>query len=598
VCSWRQNRLVEAILIKPMQTRTGAQVLNLIVTSELQEDRVIPLRALQVTVGRSGACDVTLSDRKVSARHFEVVRAGQHFILRDLDSTNGTFVNGRRVSEAMLRIGDEITAGLTQILFTNQGRFEKTARLVIGESEDDSGFVVHVPLEDVEKRFLGSLQCTGSPDLTQRLNMIYRLGSTLNNILEVDELFDRVMDLVIEAVPCDRAYAFLYQEGRLFPKVVRRREGIEAGEGLAVSGTMLAQVLRAGEAVFTRDASADERFRGGDSIHRFSIRSALAVPMMVKDSVLGVIYLDRVTALRSFQQDDLQILAMICNHAASNLANARLFQELRVTNEQLRKAKSEILHWNIELEAKVEERTCELASQAERIAKLSEQKDELLGMVAHDLRSPLTSICGYLEVIDQQLACGERPERARADLGVTREIVHEMADLLNDLLDVARIESGRVRIEPTPESVEGLFGTCLRHFEVLVASRGLTLRLDVEPGLPQVRCDRRRIAQVLSNLVHNAVKFSGEGGEIVLSARREGGELRLSVADTGPGIPEGELEAIFGQFVQSTATEAVSHGGAGLGLAIARKLVLLHGGRIWAESNVGDGARFTFTLPL
>ncbi|GIW71340.1 MAG: hypothetical protein KatS3mg102_0882 [Planctomycetota bacterium] len=546
-------------------------------------------------LGRSGECDVVLADRKVSSRHAEICRVGPHWVLRDLGSTNGTFVNGRRVTETVLALGDEITLGLTQLLFTDRTKYEKTARLIVGD--DEPAHVVRFALADIEQRLFGDLQRKAAPDLSQRLQVIYRLGSTLNNVLDVEELVERVMDLVVETVACDRAYLFLCRAGKLVPKAIRKRDGLEEEQGLRVSATLLAQVLEEGKALFTRDACQDDRFRGGDSIHRFSIRSALAVPLRVQDKVLGVVYVDRVTTYRAYQEDDLHLLVMICNHAASNLATAQLFEELRVANLQLRKAKEEILRWNVELESKVEQRTQEIAAQAARITQLSEQKDELLGMVAHDLRTPLTSILGYLEMIDQQLEMGIPAARLREDVGVVVRIASEMAELLNDLLDVSRIEAGRVRIEPRLAPLEPLLEECRRTYAALAASRQLTLSLLTE-ALPPVRHDRRRIAQVLNNLLHNAVKFSEPGGRIEIRAARLAGEVHISVSDTGPGLEPGEAEAVFGRYVQGAGSARAPASGAGLGLAIARKLVELHGGRIWAESVPGCGARFTFTLPL
>ncbi|RME70667.1 MAG: FHA domain-containing protein [Planctomycetota bacterium] len=578
-------------------TRTAA-VANLVIASELEEDRVVALERPVTVVGRSSDCDVVLTDRKVSGRHFEIARVGRHYVLRDLGSTNGTYVNGRRVSEGVLRLGDEITAGLTQLLFTEARRFEKTARLVVADGENADGFVVEVPLADIERRFIRDLRRDGETGLAERLDVIQRLGSTLNNVLEVDALLERVMDIVVETVSCDRAYAFVVRGGKLVPRVVRRRADLSGDGGLAVSATLLSQVMREGKAVFTRDASADERFRGGDSIHRFSIRSALAVPLLVQESVLGVVYLDRASARRAFEQHDLHILALICNHAASNLSNAQLFEELRVANEQLRKAKAEILEWNLELEEKVEQRTRELEAKTAHIVRLNAQKDELLGMVAHDLRSPLTSICGYLDMVDQQLDTGADPEQVRADLAAAREIAAEMTDLLNGLLDVASIESGRVGVEPRPQRLEPALEACRRQFEVVAAARGQSLRFDIDPDLPELRFDRRRIVQVLCNLLHNAVKFSGEGGQIVVRARRHEGDVVVSVADSGPGIAPERVEEVFGRFVRDVDSEHGNGSGAGLGLAIARKLVRAHGGRIWAESRPGAGARFYFTLPI
>jgi len=170
----------------------------------------------------------------------------------------------------------------------------------------------------------------------------------------------------------------------------------------------------------------------------------------------------------------------------------------------------------------------------------------------------------------------------------------EMDRLIEDLLDVTRIDAGRLPIEPEPHSAAALVAEAVELLRPVALERSQILEVSVAENLPAVHADRSRVLQVLSNLVGNAVKFSPEGGRITLNCVAAGAEVRFSIADSGPGIPEEHLPRIFDRFWQA---RHVRRGGAGLGLSIARGIVEAHGGRIWVESSPGAGATFHFTLP-
>ncbi|MHC4393743.1 MAG: ATP-binding protein [Planctomycetota bacterium] len=592
----------------------GARVasVNLILTSEVLGDQVISLGIRPIMIGRAAECDIRLIDRMVSSQHALIRRADRGYEIRDCGSTNGTFVNGARVQSARLLIGDEITIGHTLLIFTDKKAFEGTARMVVPSVEPISG--LHAPVDaapsssetttsglfqldvgEIEKRFFRDIESQGSPDLRGRLEVVYRMGAELNQLLSVDRLLERVSDLVIELIECDRVFVIVREGPRLVPKVVRRREGLADHPGLSLSATILKEVVRHGKAVLARDAQEDARFRGGDSIHLFSIQSALAVPMRVKESILGIIYVDKISINRKFNEDDMKLLALVANQAAPCLANARAVEELRQTNQELRSAKEQILRWNLELEAKVQSRTREIEEKTDEILRLSQEKDELLGMVAHDLRTPLTGIVGYSQVLVQHLEMGSPPETVMEEVETVKRIALDMAGLLNDLLDVSRIEAGRINILKDALPLERTVAGCTQNYRALGQVKSIKVEFVVEPGLPRVPHDPRRVAQVVNNLLSNALKFTPPGGDVRVSVLRDErpGWVRVVVEDTGRGISPGDLQRIFERFERGPSGPR----GAGLGLTIARKLVELHGGEIWVESAHGAGSRFMFALP-
>ncbi len=633
---------------KKEPARTAAadlSVLYLIVTSDREEgDRAYPLVEPLVTIGRALDRDIVLADRCASSHHAEVQRVGARWVIRDLGSTNGTFVNGTRVNEALLSLGDQITVGSTTIVLHDNITYEKTSKILLGPAPAASAAqagalappagaasafsgpangggtaqaarsaaghdphpggltrgLIEYPLVDIEKRFFQSLDEKSPPDVAQKLASIHRLSSELNSILEADPLLERVADLIIEVIACDRVFIVLSNGGKLVPKVIRKKAGLKDHKGLSISSTILNQVLREGVAIITQDAQDDKRFAGGDSIAFYSIRSALSVPLKAKEAVLGVVHVDKTTANQPFKEQDLQLLALICDHAASILVNAQLFAELRAANAELRAAKEEILRWNLELEQKVEERTREIARKSEEILRLNEQKDELLGMVAHDLRTPITAILGFMDVIVQHIDAGAEIGRIREDVEIVQRIATEMSDLLNDLLDVSKIEAGKITIQRELRSLRPLIEECYATYRFLAEPKGLALKLEIPDGdeIPPVRHDPRRISQILNNLLSNAVKFSRAGDTITLSANRVGNWIVVSVTDTGQGIAPEEIHKIFQRFEQTSTAPTSGERGTGLGLAIAKKLVELHGGKIWVESKPGVGSKFAFSLPL
>jgi signal transduction histidine kinase len=219
-------------------------------------------------------------------------------------------------------------------------------------------------------------------------------------------------------------------------------------------------------------------------------------------------------------------------------------------------------------------------------------RDEVLGIVSHDLRSPLTTIS-----LSAGLLLEQTPEDdpRQQPLQTLQRSIRQMDRLIQDLLDVARIEASQLAVEPQAHAVEPLVHEAGELLRPLAAERELQFELSVEPGLEPVLADKERVLQVLTNLVGNAIKFTPAGRSIRLEATAAERAVRLSVVDQGPGIPHEQLDRLFDAYWQSRRT---GREGAGLGLFISRGIVEAHGGRIWAESRPGEGSAFRFTLPV
>jgi signal transduction histidine kinase len=224
----------------------------------------------------------------------------------------------------------------------------------------------------------------------------------------------------------------------------------------------------------------------------------------------------------------------------------------------------------------------------------SEHKSQFLANMSHELRTPLNAIIGFSEILQEQMF-GELNERQLAYVKDVLEAGQHLLSLINDVLDLAKIEAGRMELELSQVAVPDVLRNAVSMHSEHASRGGIDLALTTEPEEITITADERRVRQIVFNLVSNAVKFTPSGGRVDISAHAKNGEVEIAVADTGPGVSAADLETIFEEFEQTAAGKQAE--GTGLGLPLSRKLVELHGGRLWAESEPGKGSTFRFTLP-
>jgi signal transduction histidine kinase len=278
----------------------------------------------------------------------------------------------------------------------------------------------------------------------------------------------------------------------------------------------------------------------------------MCVPLVGTDRTLGALTLAASSSGRRYGPADLALAEELAHRAAVAVEHASLYQA---------------------------------AQQATRA------RDNVLAVVAHDLRNPLNTVLMAAELL-QDVANGHQQVEPR-HVEIISRAGQRMDRMIQDLLDVQRMEAGRLGIDPKPESVADIVGDTLEMLRPMAASSGVSLVKDVTEGLPLVRADAARVQQVLSNLIGNALKFTPRDGSVTISAELAGEEIRVAVIDTGAGIEPEQLPHIFGRFWQAMAGD---RRGIGLGLAIAKGIVEEHGGRIWVESVPRKGSTFYFTL--
>jgi signal transduction histidine kinase len=292
-------------------------------------------------------------------------------------------------------------------------------------------------------------------------------------------------------------------------------------------------------------------------------RALLGVPLLSEDEVIGVLAVTRKTP-GEFEPETVRLLTTFATQSALAIQNARLFLEIEDKSRQL-----------------------EVASQ---------HKSEFLANMSHELRTPLNAIIGFSEVLAEGMF-GEINDKQAEYLRDILDSGRHLLSLINDILDLSKIEAGRMELELEDFDLPGAIDNALTLVRERAGRRGIALGRAIDGRVGTIRADERKVKQVLLNLLSNATKFTPEGGRVDVRAAVNDTMLEVSVADTGVGIAPEDQEAVFEEFRQ-VGTAATKVEGTGLGLALSRKFIELHGGRIWVKSEVGVGSTFTFTLPL
>lgn len=297
---------------------------------------------------------------------------------------------------------------------------------------------------------------------------------------------------------------------------------------------------------------------GGAAIGRLlNARAVVSIPLLARGNALGAFTLALCGSGRRWSEDDLALLDDLARQTAMAVDNARLYED------------------------------AQLATKA---------RDDVLAVVSHDLRNPVHAISMASSFVLELLPDAERETGiARTQVETIQRAANRATALIRDLLDITRIESGLLSISPSMCTPQSIVSDAIAETGPLAKEKGLHLDVELAPDLPELKVDRARISQVLSNLLGNAVKFTPNGGHVRLSCSQGGSEVRFMVADSGPGVSEADIPHVFDRFWQARETQAL---GTGLGLFITKGIVEAHGGRIWLESEAGSGATFTFAIPV
>jgi len=562
-------------------------VLTLLVLQGPDKGRRYELPDAPALVGRESR-QLPLGDNTVSRRHCELVPEGGEWMLKDLGSANGTYVNGIRITAPyQLKLGDQIRVGRTLMVFGAQPGVSRTSggnvKLAGEESGMDSAIMATAPSSD-DSMVLAVPEPSAAA--MSNLKMLYQLGAALGSNFNVEQVLEVVMDLVFEHVKADRGIIMLLDEDgkELIPKVVRSRDEEDhtahprpggKGDGAAggaaprpqaanpkihASRTIVNYVLDNAQGVLSSNAMADQRFSKGKSVHSLGIRSALCVPIKARrldgkagDEILGVIYIDSSVKNYTYSPDQLRLLTAMGLQAGLAVQNAKLYQQ---------------------------------GLQAERLAAIGETTAAL----SHSVKNILQALRGGADVVEMGLRNGNLPQASKGWTIVDRNL-DKIYNLTLNLLAYSKDREPRLELV----NPRKLIDECVELIAKSANDKGAMVVADVDKDIPPAPLDPDGMHQVLMNLLSNALDAVEPNKgliRVVCKYDVENHQTVIEVIDNGSGIPEPMMKHMFELFHSTKGNR-----GTGLGLAVARKIVTEHEGSISVQSKPGEGAVFTVRLP-
>ncbi len=457
----------------------------------------------------------------------------------------------------------------------------------------------------------------------RELSVLRKIVDSLKYTKEIRRVFEVIIDSIIEETSAENCSIMLLNRltGELSVKVAKSQtdnasnyyfdgtgsrrtfrlgEGIagwvaQHGESLSIpdisSGTIIrlyVELDEHGESVSIPKFSENPQFvPAADSAQ--SIGSLLCLPLIIDNEVVGVVNMSHPRP-HAFSAEDARIMSIVTDQVAVAMNSVQAFDDLQRFNELL---EDQVRQRTMDLQKANEE----LHRANEEILRTNRMKSQFFANMSHELRTPLTAIIGFSELLQDRTFSELNESQLRYVDNISRSSRH-LLNLINDILDLAKVESGKMKITLELFSLEDCLDQVCNVIRPLCMEKNLSLTVEVGEEIRLVNGDEVRIRQIMYNLLSNAIKFTEEGGKIDVLAAVVDRVLQVAVSDTGIGIPKEYQEIIFSEFQQVDGSYSRKHAGTGLGLALTQKLVELHGGRVWVESEGdGKGSVFTFTLP-
>ena len=526
-----------------------------------------------VRLGRDASAAVQLHDTEVSRQHAEFRREGDAYVLADLGSSNGTFVNGTRTERHPLQSGDQLQVGGTLMLYTESSdeADDDLIHAVDLDQPDDASQILHSVTQEEGSRFLDaradSSQSSWLARARSNLQIMYRTALAVSHTLDIDQLLQRIMELIFEWVEADRGVVMLIdpERNKLVPKVRRTRQGVSAEEKISISRTILDYVTQRNEGVLTSDARQDDRFSPAASILQMGVREAICVPLQGRYDMVGVIYIDTSTSAKDlvrsggatkFTQDHLKLMVAIAHQAALAIEDTRYYSAM---------------------------------VQAERLAAIG----QTVAVLSHHIKNILQGIRGGSYLIEMGLS-----EHDEEVVGKGWKIVEKnqtrISQLVMDMLTFSK--------EREPDLSEANINQVVGDVAELMQSRADELNVELHwlpmPEMPDSVFDSEAIHRAVLNVLTNALDAASESEhtgrvEVRTGLNKARDSVRIRITDNGPGIAPDKLDQLFSPFVSTKKGK-----GTGLGLPVSQKILKEHDGRILVESKPDKGARFILELPL
>ena len=426
-----------------------------------------------------------------------------------------------------------------------------------------------IAIENV--RLLNELRAR-TDDLARSVGELQALGEVsqaVNSTLDLEQVLTTIVGRAVQLSRTDAGAIYVFDEERkefrlratygmseaMIVAITDRRIGLgNANIGVAASRRAPIQVA---------DMRTEPPSPVNEIILREGYRALLIIPLLRPDHIVGALVVRRKEP-GEFAQSTIDLLETFADQSVVAIQNANLFHEIEEKGKQL--------------------------------AVASQHKSQFLANMSHELRTPLNAILGYTELILDGIY-GEAPQKAQDVLRRVESNGKHLLGLINDVLDLSKIEAGQLVLSLTDYSMKDVLYNVFSAVEPLASEKKLNFKVDAPSEMPKGRGDERRLTQVILNLVGNAIKFT-DTGEIVIKATATNGSFTVAVRDTGPGISQADQGKIFEEFQQADNSATKKKGGTGLGLSISRRIVEMHGGKLWVESEIGKGSVFSFTLPV
>ena len=409
-------------------------------------------------------------------------------------------------------------------------------------------------------------------DLTRSVGELEALGEVsqaVNSTLDLATVLSTIVATAVRLSDTDAGTIYEFNEFRRefeLRATYGMDEAIVAAirdQRLGADDKMLAEAAERREAMQVADIRSGPPSAMQDIMTRAGYRAVLAVPLLRPDRIVGALVIRRKRP-DVFPRSTIDLLQTFAAQSVLAIQNARLFSEIEDKSRQL--------------------------------AAASKHKSQFLANISHELRTPLNAILGYTELMVDN-TYGELPAKARDVLERVQSNGRHLLGLINAVLDLSKIEAGQLTLMLADYSLKEVVNAVFAAVEPLALGKQIGLRVEMPPDLPAGHGDERRLTQVLLNLVGNAIKFT-DAGEVVVKPSASNGMFKIAVCDTGPGIAVADQSKIFEEFRQAEISSNAHKGGTGLGLAISKRIIEMHGGRIWVESDLGRGSTFAFTLPV
>jgi two-component system, NtrC family, sensor kinase len=548
-------------------------VASLFVIQGRDQGRRFELDKPLCSIGRETTNDIQLRDTEVSRQHAMLRQEDGEFSLVDLNSSNGCFINSRRIEQGTLQNGDRVQIGRSVMIFTyvEEQESEDLANVIDIEPIETGagGSRIVKSLSQEPSGVFDSANDPASPWLARarsNLQIMYSTALAVSHTLDIDQLLQRIMEMIFEWVEADRGLILLVdgETDELLPKVRLMRPNVRSEEKIIISRTILDYVMDRKEGVLTTDAREDDRFEAAGSIVKLGVREAICVPMQGRYGIVGVIYIDtytppgqyvRARSVSRFTEEHLKLMVAIGHQAALAVEDTSYYSAM---------------------------------VQAERLAAIG----QTIAMLSHHIKNILQGIRGGSYLIEEGL------KSESTDLiGKGWKIVEKNQERISALvLDMLTFSKER---EPDmmPADLNTTTADVIELMEVRAAETGVDLRWEPDPKMPELTFDPEAMHRAILNVVTNAIDAcEGVPQPCVIVSTQLSKEHKLAqvdVRDNGPGIPEDQIKKIFALFESAKGAR-----GTGLGLPVSQKILHEHGGDIVIESIVGKGTRFSLQLPM